>query len=294
MAQRTFKSRNMQPSDIFKARGLKRAKKPTKPFSIWSRFPTVAHSFVPADTKLVEKLGFAPGERIHFFAGYVGGWASELARQGLRVTFTDISLYAVHKAKEVMRTEGLYEKVLCKEAGRYPRKPLQYDWNFSFEPMPVLRDNPVAPILRGLLNRKGYKIAIYGAGWHETIIAYAKQKIAPICRLYGADLELSFIDIRGIPQGEKEAQISKHLVVTIRTNDEARRKAWIDLLLIKRIRFLKSRRRICTAQALKADEWIEKRFRAFNIPDNERGRQIDESLARLKTLKNIDPNIFMR
>lgn len=249
------------------------------------------HSFSPKDPVLLKKIGIKEKDRVYYFAGFEGSWAKAIASFGPEVTFTDISKHYVEKAKE---SGFRYQRVLRKEAGRYPRKPLRYDWSFSFEPFPVLRDNPLMPVMRGLLNKKGLKFVVFGKGWKKPIKHYLNSKIFPLCNLYGAKLVFSETKTKGKTPGSAEKNASL-MIVTVHSNNNARQKAWLDLLVRKRIRFLKMKSvDKAVLEALLKDSWLKKQLLNSGVSEQSIQSQINASFSRLLELQKTDPFIFER
>ncbi len=108
-------------------------------------------SYVPDDPDLLKKLGINVGESVFGFAGFVGDWLAALMELGANVTYTDIDARIVEWVKQ----NRPFNNPRIASPLMQPALPNQYDWSFSFEPVPL--DPSVWPLvlLRSLLNKKG-------------------------------------------------------------------------------------------------------------------------------------------
>jgi protein-L-isoaspartate O-methyltransferase len=194
---------------------------------------------LPNDKKLLNKVGLKRNEKVLVIAGYYGDWAKALAKAGVIVCYSDVSKNLVNYAKKSLKERNIKEYI-CSDYSLIPSKALKYDWSFSFEPIGANQGLPIA-MLRSLLNKKGGKLVVYPRIVEEEFNRHLKSSrkltriIKRLSKTYKTRYEISKRLIIGKAQkGEKLAK--KHVIVTIFTNDSARKKAEIDLKVLDLIR----------------------------------------------------------
>ncbi len=183
---------------------------------------------------LLKKLGIKRDSHIFFFAGFSGTWGAKLAEAGARVHYSDVSRHSLALARESGAAK-LFEGMRLLEGSQWPRKSGKYDWSFSFEPIPMVGSGGLTlALMRSLLNRKGAKVV------YSIIFPYEAKKTASIARqlsgVYGANFKTKEV----VLETTKEWPIRKmkYKVLTIKTNDRARKLAWQDVQLLKAIDLL--------------------------------------------------------
>ena len=199
----------------------------------WSLYKE--QTIAPKSKGLSKKLGIKRGSRILVLAGCFGDWADALARDGNRVVYSDVSADMVRGIKESEKGKK-FESVRVFEASQWPRKSMRYDWSFSFEPIPIPYRGLHLALMRSLLNRKGAKL-VYGELFYDGAQKTGKD-VEEIARLYGARYVKQVVKIEDVRGGEHEIT-----VFTLKTNEEARRKAWIDVQVLKEVRRKRGTRR---------------------------------------------------
>lgn len=185
------------------------------------------------------ELGIPRRSRILVFAGGAGTWAKLLAKRH-DVQYTDVSGPAVEKA----RRAGL-KTALARNAFFAPVTPKFYDWSFSFEPFPL--HNNVLPftLVRSLTNNRGAKI-VY-APFTRLLGGYEPPpEFALVSRLYGAAVTTKKTSI----QDRIPGNMTPHFIVTLTTNDNARRLAMLDLQTITELNRKRENRHVTISQLL--------------------------------------------
>ncbi len=185
-------------------------------------------AIVPMSKGLSKILGIERGSRILFFAGCYGDWADALARDGNHVIYSDVSRNMVREVNKPHYFRQ-FEEARVLEASQWPRKPKRYDWSVSFEPVPLVDKGLPLAVMRSLLNRKGVKL-IFGSSYLGTLEIVHKL-MREIAYIYGAKCRKKSTWVRDIYEGRR-----KVIVLTLVTNEEARRKAWIDVQVLKAVR----------------------------------------------------------
>lgn len=184
----------------------------------------------PEDTNLLKKLGIKRGDKVLAIAGYYASWASEIAKHGVKVDYSDISKSLVNWSKK--KYSKLFKKYICSGYELIPKNQKEYDWTFTFEACGGGSGLPIA-YLRSLLNKKG-GILIYHLRYGK-----AKEKmggkpksypliVKTLSKVYGADYEIKKIKVRS-HKFEKPTKMIAHKIHVIKTNDKARELACQDL-----------------------------------------------------------------
>ncbi len=192
----------------------------------WDHTYSMKQNFVPKDPALNKKLGIAQGEEVLVIAGCYGNFANEIARgvRGAVVHYTDLSRSMVEGVRREKRDISSYR---ARDALLIPRKPNQYHWSFSFEPLQLQNRSFPIFLVRSLLNRKG-AIVVWGK---ELNNAHHMKKVAEI---YGALFETKEEQIEGDYQTFPRKHPDERLVVNrLLTTAEARRKAHQDLRVLQ-------------------------------------------------------------
>jgi len=195
-------------------------------------------STAPEDRELLKKVGIKKGEKVLAIAGYYASWASEIAKLGANVDYSDISKSLVNWSKK--KYGKLFKKYNCSGYELIPKKQKEYDWTFTFEACGGGSGLPIA-YLRSLLNKKG-GILVYHLRYGK-----AKEKmggkpksypliVKTLSKVYGADYEIKQIRVRS-HRFEKPTKLITHKIHIIKTNDKARELAWQDLKALNSNKF---------------------------------------------------------
>lgn len=185
----------------------------------------------PSEKNLALKIGMNERDKVLVFAGYLGDWSSALSKN-THVTHTDISKELVEFVKNKKRKAIQRFKVATAES--IPQRQRIYDWSFSFEPIPLIGQNMLGlNLARSLLNNKGSKI-VFSELHAEYIRNCWKKFVEPLRNIYGATIEIKEMNLSSFGEGiiTKERLFT---LITIRTNDAARKKAFVDLRLFNAI-----------------------------------------------------------
>lgn len=190
---------------------------------------------LPTDKKLLNKIGLKRNDKILVIAGYYGDWAKALAKAGVIVHYSDVSISLLNWCKKNLKEKNI-KKYILSDYVLIPSKKLEYDWTFSFEPIGAKQGLPIA-MLRSLLNKKGGKLVVYpriiseDCGKHFKSSRKLSKIVKCLSKAYKTRYKISKKLIRGKAQkGEK--LVKKHVIVTIFTNDSARRKVELDLKVL--------------------------------------------------------------
>jgi len=195
-------------------------------------------STAPEDPNLLKKLGIKKGEKILAIAGYYASWASELAKLGAEVDYSDISRSLINWAKK--KYGKLFRKYICSNYELIPKKPDEYDWTFTFEACGGGSGLPIA-YLRSLLNRKG-GILVYHLRYGT-----AKKKmggkprtypliVKTLAKVYGVQYKIKQIKIKS-HRFEKPTKMISHKVHIIKTNKKARKLIQQDIKALSSNKF---------------------------------------------------------
>lgn len=199
----------------------------TDPSKLRKNYPA-RQRIVPVSKGLSEKLGIEKNSKIHFFAGGYGNWAKALARDN-KVRYSDASRKLVKNLKKYTKAKGL-QSIRTLEGSQWPRKRKKFDWSISFEPIPMTGAPLTLALSRSLLNNKGAKL-IYGE--YPAITPYynkALKTARQVEKAYGAECTEKK-NIKNIDERARKIDI-----ITLLTNEKARKKAWVDLQILKATR----------------------------------------------------------
>ncbi|MCX6804246.1 MAG: hypothetical protein NTY48_06825 [Candidatus Diapherotrites archaeon] len=240
----------------------------------------------PHDPQLLPKLGIQQGEKVLVFAGYTGAWARALAAQ-CKVTFTDLTSEATNIAKtkhtpskikwlrKFQTPIGKYYSVHTIPAERAIQRPKVYDWSFSFEPIPLEKQNTLKlAIFRSLLNNKGCILTyrpIFDRVFEKDGLNKAVEKhVEHVANIYGARVvKIKNEKVHGT------FILRKVQIIKVLTNDEAREKAWIDIRLWRILsRAEKNKKQLNSVQIAQS----------LNVPVEE----LENSLERLNQLDMLN------
>ncbi|MBU1252370.1 MAG: class I SAM-dependent methyltransferase [Nanoarchaeota archaeon] len=198
-------------------------------------------STAPEDKMLLKKLGIKKGEKVLAVAGYYASWASEIARLGAKVDYSDISKEMVAWSKK--EYGKLFKKYICSNYELVPKKQNEYDWTFTFEACGGGSGLPIA-FLRSLLNKKG-GILVYSFRYGKSKANMGNkprtylQIVKTLSKIYKTKCEIKNFNIKS-HRFEKPTMMIKHRIHTIKTNKKARELAKSDLLALTKNKFSKN------------------------------------------------------
>jgi len=196
----------------------------------WHKQEARQQSSAPEDKNLLRKLEIKKGEKVLAIAGYYASWASEIARLGAKVDYSDISNSMVRWTKR--KYGKLFEKYICNNYELIPKNPNEYDWTFTFEACGGGSGLPIA-YLRSLLNKKGGILVLhvrYGTARRKM---GSKPRTYPriiktLSKVYGAKYKIKDIRIKS-HRFKHPIRMILHRIHIIKTNDKARQLAKQDL-----------------------------------------------------------------
>ncbi len=196
----------------------------------WHKQESRQQSSAPEDSNLLKKLEIKKGEKILVIAGYYASWASELARLGAKVDYSDISKSILNWCKKKYRK--LFRKYILSNYQLIPRKLNEYDWTFTFEACGGGSGLSLA-YLRSLLNKKGGILVLhlrYGAERKKmgSKLRRYSQITKTLSKIYGSDYKIKEIKIKS-HRFEKATRMITHKIFIIKTNKKARELAKEDL-----------------------------------------------------------------
>lgn len=187
----------------------------------------------PKDKELLKKLGIKKGDKILAIAGYYATWASALNRAGAKVDYSDVSKPIVEYVKKNVKVK--FRKYICLGYEHIPKKPLEYDWTFTYEACGGGRGLPIA-YLRSLLNKKGGILVLHFSNKKHTLANSNKIKRYPLivkrlAKVYGAK---SQVVKKKIIARRKTDQVMVHefLISKILTNNSARKRVELDIKVL--------------------------------------------------------------
>jgi len=200
-----------------------------------------AQSLVPKDPLLSKKLGLAKKEKILVIAGYYGDWARALS-ESCEVRYTDLGK---EMAAFAGRKKAKVRSFTARPAELLVRKPMLYDWSFLFEPYPLVAGSLCLVLARSLLNKKGCKI-LERSNLDPTFYA----QVTKVARLYNAKSKFEQIRLTGLVNKSKiECPVA---MFTLSTNNEARKKAMLDMGLLRELNLAaKNRKQLQSGQLCK-------------------------------------------
>ncbi len=193
------------------------------------------------------EIGFKPGQKILIVAGYYGDWAAHFAKNH-KVTYTDVGREMAEYAKKSALFRGTPAKMYkAIPAELVPQRQKIYDWTFSFEPYPISKEGGMQhTLVRSLLNNKGSKFlfvddpykptASYftGSGIKQHTLTYmSRHYFNPLQRIYGAKVSTKVLDIKLMAERLDKPQSFDCTLYTVETNNLARQRAKIDLIVAR-------------------------------------------------------------
>ncbi|MFH1779598.1 MAG: hypothetical protein ABH803_00435 [Candidatus Micrarchaeota archaeon] len=246
------------------------------------------HQLIPTDSKIVEKIGLKKekqGRPNHFFAAFSGEWARALAEK-IRIEASDIHKPILEKLK---KNKGKIERIF-QQAGEYGAIiPRYYNWTISFEPLQLLA-NPSSceDVARlALINEKGLKILAEQNNESMHGLKTVVKRLDKIAEVYGGKFKIKQTTITGrkldfrtekyLPPSEKNL-----FVLTLKTNEKARKLAELDLWVERRLN-----------SKLSEEELAEKLSKEFSLKNSFKfsKNDIKESLNRINVLKEYSLDV---
>jgi hypothetical protein len=235
---------------------------------------------LPDDENLLEKLSLKPNEKVLFIAGYYGNWAKALAKYGINVYYSDVSKNLVDWARKSLKERNI-KRYFVSDYTLIPSKKMEYDWTFSFEPIGAKQGLPIA-MLRSLLNKGGGKLVVYPRLMAQGGINHYKSSrpltdiIKLLSRIYNTKYRIERKLISGKTQNG-EMTIKNHVIITIFSNNLARKNAEFDLKILN---------------IVKNKKYMDLLETSKNINSSE--EEIKQSLKRIKSLKGVIKDNFFR
>ncbi|MGD9276898.1 MAG: hypothetical protein PVJ67_07035 [Candidatus Pacearchaeota archaeon] len=233
---------------------------------------------IPEDKQLLKKLGIKKGEKILAIATFYASWARKLKENGAKVDYSDISKELTNWAKKNYKRK--FGKYVCSNYELIPKKEREYSWTFTYEACGGGRGLTLA-YLRSLLNVKGGILLIHLGDKKHQIANAPKIKNYPnivkiLSKIYNSNFSVEKKKIKACKRGEDKIVDYEFLVSKIKTNNQARKKAKIDLSILE---FTRNKSKIN----------IKEIGKKFKIKENE----IKKSLTRLSKLnKTIKEDFF--
>ena len=188
-----------------------------------------SQSSLPTDNTLIEKLGIASSDRLHFFAAASGDWARALAHK-CTVHASDASERQADFLRKNMGNLRSVTKIAAEIA--MLRNHGRFDWLVSYEPYPITdRVYSFECVMRNaLLNRKGLKM-VFSLEQNSLQQEHGiPLRMAAFAKLYGAKIKTDNVSI-GTSSGPQDFR-----VYTLHTNEKARQLAHVDLFTDSRMR----------------------------------------------------------
>ena len=239
--------------------------------AIWEQGTT------PNDSRLLGKLGILKGEKVLAIAGYYASWASQVALNGARVDYSDISKEMVNYSKKLWGK--LFRKYICSNYELIPVKRKEYDWTFTYEACGGTAGLPLA-YLRSLLNNKGGILVLYVNRKNPKKMGSKPKTYPRIVRalgdIYNINYEIKKVVMKGHRKGTGEKKLA-FMVCTIRTNKVAREKAYFDLKVLD---LLNKKNKI----------YLSKEAKKFRVSEEELGK----SIKRLSDLSKVINREFVK
>jgi len=203
-------------------------------------YPSGRQEFVPREKGIAKKIGLKRREKVLFFAGCFGDWASAIA-DTCEVKYTDISTSMMNSAKN----KGKIKSFRIDNAILAPRRKKVYDWSVSFEPYPVAMTRGInMTLVRSLLNNKGLVMVFSPKKIRGSPLRkFFKDRAKRIAELYGAKFEEENLIIHG--EGKEGIENRQSYLLRIRTNSQAREKAHLDVRVLM---FLEKRGTLTTSK----------------------------------------------
>jgi len=207
---------------------------------VWYKIPKLEQGTTPKDPRLLKILEIRKEEKVLSVAGYYASWASALKNAGAEVDYSDVSQSIVNWVKKNVKTK--FGKIICSGYEKIPKKPLEYDWTFTYEACGGGRGLPIA-YLRSLLNKRGGILVIHNDKKYPEHIKANKSKIVTyskivmnLAKAYNIKYEIKNKIIKAIRRGEDKPKSNQFFIAKILTNDAARKKAELDLKVLENIK----------------------------------------------------------
>jgi hypothetical protein len=194
-------------------------------------------STTPKDSELLKKLGIKRGEKVLTIASYYASWASEIAKAGAKVDYSDISQSLTNWAKK--KYKKLFGKYIHSGYEVLPKQSREYDWTFTYEACGGGSGLPIA-YLRSLLNNKGGILVLLLDKENPNRMGSKLKRYPNIVRklseIYSADCSLKKIRIKS-HRIDKPVKMNNFMISKIKTNEKARKLATQDLLALSSNKF---------------------------------------------------------
>ena len=186
----------------------------------------------PEDPLLLKKLGIKKRDNVLAIATYYASWASKLKEAGAKVTYSDISKPMVDYVKRTAKIR--FEDYICSNYELIPQESNKYDWTFTFEACGGHQGLPVA-YLRSLFNKKGGILVLF-VNKDKPENMGGKPKTYPsivktLAKIYDTRYSIKKTSIKGHRKGQPTTFLP-HIIYTIRTNNNAREKASLDIRVL--------------------------------------------------------------
>ncbi|MBI4143314.1 hypothetical protein HY487_00355 [Candidatus Woesearchaeota archaeon] len=186
--------------------------------------PFIHQASRPLDKDLLAKIGLHPSEKIFFYAGYHGDWASSIGALGCDVTYSDISPGLVEMMRHDPRSRHFSSTVIA-DGSTHPKEHSLYDWSVTFEPVPMVTHRTFYDsLVRALLNNKGGKL-IFRSDKRDIYF----KSMAMIAERYGIVVETSSPEIVSKRKFGFKKHPIKYTVHTLITSDTVRDEVLMDI-----------------------------------------------------------------
>lgn len=186
----------------------------------------LSQSTIPNDKLILHKLGIKKGEKILSIASNHGDWAKALQGAGCIVDYNEYSPFFIKYVKKRIK----FHKFIRANFIDIPKRTLQYDWTFSYEPVAGRRSLPLA-MIRSLLNKKGAIIMYYNQSQSGKAKNFPKM-VRMIAKTYQINYAIKSAHINALYFDNKLAK-NKFIIFLLKTNNKARKKAAKDLRVLK-------------------------------------------------------------
>lgn len=197
----------------------------------WYKQEIWSQGTIPKDPKLLQKLGIKKNEKVLAVAGYYGNWAEKIKEAGANVTYSDVSKPIVNYIKKQKK----FKKYFCLGYELIPKKPLQYDWTFTYEACGSGQGLPLA-YLRSLLNKKGGILVLhYNIKKPQSMAGKLDRYpciVKNLAKAYGAKSIVIRKKIMAEGKTDKLTVFKTYIIHKILTNKKARKNAKEDLELL--------------------------------------------------------------
>ncbi|MFQ5531795.1 MAG: hypothetical protein ACE5ES_04230 [Candidatus Nanoarchaeia archaeon] len=188
---------------------------------------------IPEDKKLLQKLGIKKGDKVLAIASYYGDWAKELKKAGAKVDYSDVSKSMVNYVKK--QKDRKFNRYIHSGYESIPKKPLEYDWTFTYEACGGGQGLPIA-YLRSLLNNKGGILVLhYNLKNPEAMggkLDRYKMIVKNLAKAYGSKASVIRKKIVAKGKTDKLTLNKIYIIHKITTNNPARKKAEIDIKVL--------------------------------------------------------------